>query len=462
MQRHQTDFTTGSIPKHLVAFSWPMLVGNLLQAMYNVVDSVWVGRYVGTYGLGAVSVSFPILFALVALVMGIAMATTTLVAQYQGARQPEMVQRVCTNSSLLLIYLGILTAAVGVLVSAPALRLINTPPEIFANAHAYLSIFLLGTPFVFLYNVAAAVLRGLGDSRTPLRFLVYVTVLNAVLDPILIAGLGPLPAMGVAGAAWATLIAQAVAAWLSVRYLRRAGLLRFTTWRVDLPLARTTFRIGIPAGIQQTLVSLSALVVSSLVNRYGADVVAGFGAATRIEQFAFMPAMSVGLAVSALVGQNLGAGRDARVSQIVWWSSVLGGGITGAVAVVVYLMPKTLLSVFTSDAAVLEAGAQYLRVLALAYVPFALMFTLGGVMRGAGDTTAAMVITLISLWLVRVPLAWYLSGPGGLGVRGIWWAFVVSPVAGFLMNYAYYRTNRWKRKVVVQRSPAPDAEPSVS
>lgn len=449
------DFTQGSIPKHLLIFSWPLFAGNILQALYNIVDSVWVGHYVGPHGLGAVSVSFPIMFALIALVMGVTMATTTLVSQYQGARRPDMVQRVSANSMLLLIYLGIIIGVIGVIVGRPLLELINTPVEILDMAAGYLKIFFLGMPLMFIYNVAGAILRGLGDSRTPLRYLVYATIINIVLDPLFIIGVGPIPAMGVAGAAWATVIAQGVSAILLVRYLVRAGLARFGTWRLDIELAKTTFRIGIPAGVQQTLVSLSIVAVSSLVNRYGPEVVAGFGAASRIEQFAFLPAMSVGLAVSALVGQNLGAGRQDRVGQIVWWSSALGGGITGLVAVVVYLLPETLLSLFTTDPTVLMHGGEYLRILAIAYVPFALMFTLGGVMRGAGDTTATMLITLASLWFVRVPLAWYLSGPVGMGIPGVWWALVISPVSGSLMNYLYYRTNRWMKKVVVKGEMPP-------
>src|SRR5690606_18351080 len=219
----------------------------------------------------------------------------------------------------------------------------------------------------------------------------------------------PIPALGVGGAALATVIAQGVATVIGVRYLVRIGLLKVDSWRIDRELTRTTFRIGIPAGVQQSLVSLSIVAVSSLINRYGADVVAGFGAANRIEQFAFLPAMSVGLAVSALVGQNLGAGRDERVGQIVWWSSALSTGITFAVMLVVLALPEVLLRLFTSDPAVLQHGGEYLRIMAFSYIPMALMFTIGGVMRGAGDTAANMWITLGSLWLVRVPLAWYLS-----------------------------------------------------
>lgn len=463
MLRRRIDFTTGSIPKHLIAFSWPMFLGNVLQALYNVVDSVWVGHYIGPHGLGAVSVGFPIIFALIALIVGITMATTTLVSQYQGAGRSDMVQKVNGNSVLLLIYLGIISTIIGLLVNRPLLSLINTPPEIFPMAAEYLLVFLLGLPLMFVYNVVTAILRGMGDSRTPLRFLFYATVINIVLDPLLIAGIGPFPEMGVAGAALATIIAQGIAAWVSVRYLTKSGLLKLTTWRIDRDLARTTFKIGIPAGLQQTLVSLSIVAVSSIINRFGADIVAGFGAASRIEQFAFLPAMSVGFAVSALVGQNLGAGREERVGQVVWWSSALGGGITGIVTLMVLAFPMPILSLFTTDPAVLQHGSEYLRIMVLSYIPMSLMFTIGGVMRGAGDTAANMWITLGTLWFVRVPLAWYLSSGAGLGIHGVWWAMVISPMAGSLLNYLYYRTGRWKKHVVVrQEATALPVEPELS
>lgn len=462
MRRTSHDFTTGSIPKHLIAFSWPLFAGNVLQAFYNIVDSIWVGHFVGASGLGAVSVSFPVIFALIALVVGLTMATTTLVAQYKGAGRHDMVQKVNGNSVLLLIYLGTLTTFIGLFANGPLLRLINTPDDILPMALEYLNVFLLGLPLMFIYNAVSAILRGLGDSRTPLRFLFYTTIINVVLDPLLIIGFGPIPAMGVGGAALATVIAQAVSAWIGVRYLLRHGMLKINTWRIDSELTRTTFRIGIPAGVQQSLVSLSIVTVSSLINQYGSDVVAGFGAANRIEQFAFLPAMSVSLAVSALVGQNLGAGRYERVGQIVWWSSALSAGITLAVMFVVLLVPNALLAVFTTDPAVLQHGGEYLRITVFSYIPMALMFTIGGVMRGAGDTAANMWITLGSLWLVRVPLAWYLSSGLAMGIQGVWWAMLASTVAGSILNYLYYRTGRWKRHVVVRDQGPGGNEPELS
>ena len=456
MQNKQiTDFTEGSILRHLISFSVPMLLGNLLQALYNTVDSIWVGRFLGPHALAAVSVGFPIIFALIAMVNGITMATTILVSQYFGAQQHERLVRTVNNSLVLLTGLGLVISAIGIAFRRPLLGLINTPSEIIDMAAQYLAIYMAGLIGMFLYNVAGAVLRGLGDSRTPLRFLAYATILNIILDPLFIFGLGPIPRMGIAGVALATIIAQGISAVLSLRYLYvKSGLLRYEPgmFSIDWDLTALTFRIGLPAGIQQVLVSLSAVVVNSIVNSFGATVIAGFGAASRLDQFAFMPSMSMGLAVSALVGQNLGAGKPERVAETVKWSAILASSITAIVSVIAILRPDILMVLFTQDEAVLAEGSRYLRYVSLSYIPMALMFTIGGVVRGAGDTVATMFLTLGSLWIVRVPLAKYLSSIPELGVGGVWLAIALGSVMGFVFQFLYYKTGRWKKRVVVQRT----------
>ena len=451
-----TDFTQGSIPRHLIAFALPMFLGNLLQAFYNTVDSIWVGRFLGPNALAAVSVGFPVIFALVAMVNGITMATTILVSQYFGAQQHKELVKTITNSIILLTILGVLISIIGVVFRGPLLKLINTPDEILDMAMTYMGIFMAGLVGMFLYNVAGAVLRGLGDSRTPLRFLAYATVLNIILDPVFIFGLGPIPAMGVGGAALATIIAQGISAVLALRYLYlQSGLLHYHPGllRLDWKLTRLTFRIGLPAGIQQVLASLSGVVVNSIVNSFGATVIAGFGAGSRLDQFAFMPSMSMGLAVSALVRQNLGAGKTERVSETVKWGAILASSITVLVSAIAILRPRILMVLFTQDEAVLVEGSRYLRYMAFSYIPMSLMFTIGGVIRGAGDTVATMYLTLGSLWIVRVPLARYLSSLPELGVAGVWLAMLMGTCMGLVFHFLYYRTGRWKRKVIVQKSP---------
>lgn len=457
----QRDFTQGSLSRHLIAFSIPMFLGNLLQAFYNTVDSIWVGRFIGPEALGAVSISFPIIFALISLVMGIAMAMTTLVGQYRGAGNEAMVRRTIGNSLMLMTVVGLFTSAIGVIARVPILRLIETPEAILAPAASYLGIFLAGLIGMFIYNAVGAILRGIGDSRTPLVYLVYATVLNAALDPFFIFGIGPLPAMGVAGAALATVLSQGLSAALGLRYLARIGLWhwRDITLRFDPKLTRATFRIGLPSGVQQTVVSVGLVAVNSVINRLGTAVVAAFGAASRFDQFAFLPAFSVSMAISAVVAQNLGAGKPARARQAVRAAAYLTTGITAAVGFLAISQPDLLIVLFTTDPAVLAVGMEYLRIMGWAYVPFALMFMLSGVLRGAGDTVPSMFISIASLWLFRVPFAALLAFRFGLGSRGVWLAIALSAVLGLALNWAYYLTGRWQRRVVA-RAGAIGADPA--
>ncbi len=456
-RKNLVDMTEGNIPRHLIKFSIPMLLGNLLQALYNTVDSIWVGRYVGPEALGAVSISFPIIFSLVAMVMGITMATTTMVSQYAGAKQYDMVRKTINNSVLVLLIAGVFISIIGVLFHRPMLQLINAPEEIMPMASSYLVIFLGGLIFMFGYNVLGAILRGLGDSKTPLKFLFVATMINIVLDPFLIIGIGPFPQMGVAGAALATVISQGVATVLALNYLNRQDHLvavRLSELAYDAELTRTTIRIGLPAGIQQTVVALGGLVVSSIINTFGPMVVAAYGAAMRLDQFAFMPSMSIGLAVSAMVGQNLGAGREERVRQTVFWASILVASLTGIITLVAVFAPSVLLVLFTTDTEVIQIGSRYLGIVGLAYIPMALMFVITGALRGAGDTLPTMVISIATLWGVRLPLAAYLSSRPDLGVVGIWMAIAISSFSGMIMAHLYYATGRWKDKALVTQTPA--------
>lgn len=433
-----------------------MLLGNLLQALYNTVDSIWVGKLVGAAGLGAVSVSFPIIFILISMVTGISIAVTAIVSQYFGAGRTDMVRRTAVNTVTLLGIMGIVATVVGVVGHRWVLKAIGTPPDVMVQAASYLLVFCLGLIFSFEYNGLSAVMRGVGDSRTPLAALTAATLLNIVLDPLMIFGVPPFPRMGIAGAALATVISQALSCALLVLWAGRVNPCfneLLAEFRLFPDLTRTTLRIGLPSGLQQTIVSLSALVVTSTVTPFGSKVVAAFGAASRLDQFATLPALSVGLAVSALVGQNLGANRDDRVREIVRWAWVLSGSITAVIMLVALLAPTVLLKLFTGDPEVLSFGSEYLRIVGLSYVPFGMMIVTNGVLRGAGDTVPTALISVLSLWLVRVPLARLLSATLGMGPRGVWIAMALSPAVGAIASTAYYSTGQWKSKVLVRRGP---------
>lgn len=448
-----SDLTKGSVLKHLIKFSIPMLLGNLLQALYNTVDSIWVGRFIGAKALGAVSVSFPIIFILVSMVMGITMATTVLVAQYAGAKDEKMISKTINNSFLLLFAAAIAVTIIGIIFNRKILMLINTPEDIIDYAASYLNIFFVGLIFMFGYNVFSSVLRGLGDSRTPLRFLIVSTVTNIVLDPLFILGVGPIPKMGVKGAALATVLSQALSFFLALRYLNNNNhILRFklSELRFDRELTKKTLKIGLPTGIQQTVVSFGLIIMTGIINSFGSDTVAAFGAAVNIDNFAHLPAMSLGLAVSAVTGQNIGAGKKERVREAYKWGSILTAAISACIVAVAMIVPEAFLRFFTNEKQVLEIGSQYLRIVGISYIPFSLMFITNGILRGAGDVIPTMVFSIVSLWIIRIPLAKYLSSFGNLGSKGVWVAISVSSIVSMAISQVYYATGRWKKIDIIK------------
>ncbi|KYO68100.1 MATE family efflux transporter [Thermovenabulum gondwanense] len=449
--RFSMDFTQGNIMKHLIKFSIPLFLGNILQTLYNTVDSIWVGKFLGPSALAAVSVSFPIIFLLISLVMGITMATTVLVGQYKGAQNYFMIRKTVNTSMFLLTISALVISVAGILLNKLILKLMNTPVELMEIASGYLNIILAGLIFTFAYNAVSAILRGLGDSKTPLVFLFYTTVINIILDPVFIFGIGPIPKMGVNGAALATVISQAISFFLAANYLNKNNHLfsiNIRDFHYDKDITVKILKIGLPSGIQQTVVSIGMTAMMAIINTFGSLVVAAWGAASKIDSFAFLPSMSVGLATSSISAQNIGAGKYERVEELLKWASLLSLLISGTITLMIFTMPKLLLSMFTNDINVLMAGAGILKILGVSYIPFGFMWVTNGIIRGAGATFIPMVISIISLWLIRIPLAYYLSFHTALKSNGIWVAISVSAILSTLLSYAYYLSGKWKKRVI--------------
>lgn len=452
MNKQTQDLTSGSVLKHLIAFSVPLLMGNILQALYNTVDSIWVGRFIGAQALGAVSVSFPLIMILISLVIGLTVATTVLVSQYAGANDREMIEKTINNSFLILGSGAVIVTIIGLVFSEKILIMMNTPADILGYATDYLEVFFLGLVFMFGYNILSSILRGLGDSKTPLKFLFIATVTNLILDPLFILGIGPIPKMGIQGAALATAISQALSFFLALYHLNKTNHIisfRLSALKYDRELTSKLVKIGLPSGIEQIAVSMGMVVIASLINKFGWETTAAFGAASRIDQFIFFPAMSLGLAVSTLAGQSIGAGKYERLKEIYKWGSIATITITGITTAFVLISPTFILKMFTTDAQVLRIGSQYLRILGLSYVPFAMSFVVNGMLRGAGVTLPSMFFSIASLWIIRVPLGNYLSSIDSLGSSGIWIAMAISSVLSLAMSQAYYSSGVWKKKSIM-------------
>jgi len=456
------DFSKGSIRRHLLAFSIPMLLGNLIQIGYSIINTIWVGHLVGENAVGAVGISFPILFILIGFAMGITMATTILVSQYYGARDYEMVEKVVNNSFSLPLIVGVVLTFVCILSRNFLLGLMKTPPENFAMASSYLKIMLLSFILTYMGFLISSILRGIGDTVTPLIFMSVGVGLNAMLDPFLIGGFGPFPRLGLNGAAYATLISQTTALGIGFAYLNRKNhLVAFHPRKLifDKHLTFLVFKIGVPSIIQQSLVSIGAMFVTSFVNSFGSAATNAFGAVGRVDMIAFMPAMSMSMAVAALTGQNLGAGKPQRVKEIFESGVVMTSSITIFISLIVVFLSKLILTMFGlgDDAKVMDIGMTYLRIVGSSYLFFAVMFISNGVINGAGHTMITMTFSLLSLWLVRVPVSWWLSKTS-LGITGIWIAIALSFVATMIVSLTYYFSGRWKKSAIIK---APAAVPAI-
>lgn len=441
----------------MVAFSLPMLLGSFLQTGYSFINAIWVGQFLGTSALATVTVSFPVIFVLAAIGMGLTMAASILVSQHYGARRMEELRKVVDSANVLAYSLAVVLTVLGELFAPALLRAMDTPADIFEGSVSYLRVFLLTLPFTFGLFLMRSMLQGVGDSKTPLYFMGGAIFVSTVLDPVLMFGWLGLPKLGLVGTAWASLISQTILIVVMSLWLRRKKspvAPALPRWNHLGPITWQMVRIGAPAAVQQSFISIGMVLVTGIVNGFGEQATAAFGAASRIDQIAFMPAMTFGIAISTLAGQNLGAGHHHRVKEIFWWGCLFSGGVTLLISGVAVAFPETLLRIFVKEAPVLELGVTYLHVVGGCYVFFALLFVSNGIINGAGHTLMTTVFSLVSLWVVRVPGAYWLSRTLG-HVRGVWYALALSFVVSFVVSMTYYFSGRWKRVVIKKTPPAP-------
>lgn len=441
------DLTTGKEGKLIFQFAAPMLLGNIFQQLFSVVDSIVVGNFIGKEALAAVGASFPVIFMMISMIIGIVMGTTVVISQYFGAKDYARVKRAIDTMYIYITVAGIVATAAGLLLAEPLLRLLGTPEDIMPQATQYLRIYFSGIIIFFGYNGTSAALRGLGDSKTPLYFLIIATVANIILVLLFVAVFK----LGIAGAAYATLLANGIAFGLAIYWLNKTHKLiriAITGLHFDREIFRQSIRIGLPTGIQQTLVAIGGMALLSIVNTFGTNVLAGYSVASRLDNMAMIPAMSFSQALSTFVGQNIGAKKIERIRTGLISTVKMSGIVTIATTLIIIFFGHVLMSLFTNDREVIRLGDQYLTIVSSFYILFTLMFIYNGIMRGAGDTFIPMFFSLISLWLIRIPLAWFLSRR--LGAEGIWWAIPAGWFIGLSLSFGYYKTSRWKKKSVVK------------
>lgn len=443
MDQFKQDLTSGNVTRQMIKFSIPLLLSNVVQAIYSVTDLFIVGKFVGSYGISGVGIGTQVTMVVSSLIIGFAAGATVLIAQYMGAKREkdlsETVATVLTSFTLI----GIVATVIMLFASGPLLRLINVPEESFGYAKDYVDICMGGLLFIFLYNGISAVMRGIGDSKRPLYFVLIAAGINVVLDLLFVAGFN----MEAAGAALATIIAQAVSVILSAIYLYKRDFMfdfRLKSFKIHAAKLKEVVRIGLPTAVQQTLVSISFLFQTSIINLYGVHASSAANVAAKIGMFAIMPTLAMSAAVSAMVGQNVGAKRFDRALHTL----KVGVAISVAIAIVVIgltqLFPAEVLSFFTDDPQDLLLGVPYLRLLTFDWLAAAFMINMNGLIIGSGHSLRALFNALLANVVLRVPLAYLFALGFDLGIQGVPIANITAPALTSFVALWFIASGRWK------------------
>jgi putative MATE family efflux protein len=451
----QKLFLEGPIGTALVRLSIPITLGNLLQTGYQLTDAFWVGR-LGAAAVAAVSISFPVTFLVIALGAGLGIAGAILSAQYMGAGRQDMVNHVAAQTMMMVTITSAVLGAAGYAVAPYLLELLGVEPDVYAGALGFMRVSFVGIIFVFAYGMFQALMRGVGETRTPLMIVFGTVLLNFLLDPLFIFGFGPLPPHGVMGAALATLATQGLAALLGIAiFLRgRHGIqLSWRDFRPDPVYIRRAFFLGLPGSIELATRGLGPMLLSFLVASFGTVTLAGYGVGSNILQFVTIPAWGLSQAVSTLVSQNMGARNPARASRAAFLGAGTGFVVLSLVGLLAYILAPALVAFFVPRAPdVIAEGAQFIRIMCLAWGGVGVQLCVVSAFRASGNMLAAMVIALVSQFMLQFPLAYILSKHTTLGAYGIWWSFPITTIVVALVSLCWFAQGGWKTTVLTEEA----------
>lgn len=446
----QVDSTEGSLIKSLFHLSWPIILSNLMHMTYNLVDTIWVGK-VGAKAVAAISLSFPIVFVLLSLGIGFTIAGTTLVAQYTGADKEEKVNHVVGQIFSFVLSIALLCSIIGIIFTPEFLRWMGASQEVLPLAASYMRVLFGGMSFMFIFFIFSALLRGKGNSITPMILMFVSTLLNIILDPFLIFGIGFFPELGVTGAAAATIFSRAVVAVISIYFLwtGKYGLhLKGHHLKFDFKLIKEIIILGAPAAIEQSTRGLGMTVMMSIVANFGTMAVAAFGICTRVLSLVIMPSRGFSTATTTMVGQNLGANKTNRAEKSAYVSTGLNFVFLSVLGVLFFTAPQTIIRIFNDNPEVVKIGSSFMQINGIFFGFMGSLIVINGGFRGAGNTLSAMFFSIFSLWIIRIPLANIWSKVLDWGVTGIWWSFAVSNIFGSLIAILWFKRGHWKKNII--------------
>ena len=448
------DLTVGDPVRQIVRFMIPLLIGNIFQQLYNTVDSIVVGKFVGDNALAAVGSAGPVVNLLLVLFIGISVGAGIMVSQYFGARRREDLSKAIGCCITLTFLSALVMMAIAPLITMPLLRFLNTPAEIIDWCQSYLAILFIGGAGCLYYNILGGVLRGLGDSVSALLYLVIATTLNIVLDLYFVASLG----MGVAGVALATVIAQWISAFLALLKLNRKTDcfdLAFRYLRLERKYVGELFRLGLPSGVTQMIFSLAIISTQALTNQFGPMCIATNVIVMRIDGFVMMPAFSFGNAMTTFSGQNTGAGRIDRVEEGAHKGTLVAVCTSTVITGLILLFGKHLMALFTNTEELIDQSYHMMMILGVGYIAMEVTQCLQGVMRGAGDAVTPMYLSMLTSVFIRVPLAylmtWLTRSPenphGEFSMMFI--SMLIAWLIGATLSFYFYKRGKWKTKSLI-------------
>lgn len=450
------NFTQGNIARQFIDFTLPIMLGNVLMSVYGIINMIWVGRLLGPDAVAAVAASLPIIMLMPAFLIGLGMATNVLIAQAFGRGDTAMLKRILSNSFFASILFCLLISFVALLFRHEVLGWVRVPVEIRGMALSYMTVMMASLVFQFFINWMNGMLRGLGDATTVVKILILLALFNITFVPLCIRGAGPVPPLGVSGAAWGSALAAVLTGVIGYLYMVRYNpYINMRNWdySLDWGIIKQVFVIGVPASLQMIVVSLAAVIIVTLVNGYGTAVTAAFGIGMQVDMLATIPFMSIGMAATTIAGQNLGGQKPDRVFKTLRTSIYFGLAIGGVCAVVLFFFSREIGSVFLKESAqsaqVLNYVRGYYHWMAFIFPCYAVIFSIQGVLRSAGDTMALLVMSFLAMFVIRIPLAYVLAGPGGFKQDGIWIAIVTSSALAAILNWLYYRRGTWLNRRII-------------
>ncbi|MCK9554879.1 MATE family efflux transporter [bacterium] len=444
------DLTNGNIAGHIWFLSLPIIVTNLLQTLFNLVDMFWVGK-LGPDAIAAVAMSGTILMIVMFFMIGIGAGTTALISRFIGAKENAQADNTAMQSITMSFFISVIMSAAGYFYSPWLLEILGASSEVVMCGTGYLQIIFASIFIMFFLFLISAIFQGAGDVKTPMLLLAFSTLINIILDPLLIFGIGPFPEMGINGAAWATVISRAIGSIIALEILLKGRSLihvRLSEYRLDLDIMWRIFKIGISSSAQMSFRSMMNLAIMALVASFGTFAVVAYGIGTRLEMIVIMPGFGFAGAAATLVGQNLGAQNSSRAEKSGWVATSYYAVFMVAMTLIFLAFAPFLVSIFNNNSEVVRLGTTYLRIMAFSFIFTAVGMTLNRSIIGAGDTFPAMVNTFIGLWVVLIPLALYLSKHTSLGLNGIWLAMLISSAVLALLNTIYFKSGKWKLKKV--------------